>query len=145
MRFFLAATAAALVTACGQASAPATEAIAITAPSEDTRVMAVMSYASWCGSCKALDPKVEAVQTANTFDGVEFAKLDYTDRNADAFFANADTLGVGPAMRAQFSDKIKTGRMYLVDLESGEILSTVDKSMDEAAIAQAITDAAALS
>ncbi|MEM9055522.1 MAG: thioredoxin family protein [Pseudomonadota bacterium] len=145
MRFIFAAAAAIALTACGQAGTPETEITAITAPAEDTRVLAVMSYADWCGSCKALDPKVEAVQTANTFDGVEFVKLNYTERDADAFFADADTAGVGPAMRTQFADKIKTGRMYLVDLGSGEIVGTVDKSMDEAAITQAIMEAAALS
>ena len=145
MRLILAATAAALVSACGQATVPASERAAVTAPAEDARVLAVLSYADWCGSCKALDPKVQAVQSANSFDGVEFAKIDYTSRNADAFFADAETLGIGDTMRATFGDTIKTGRLYLVNLESGEVISTIDKSMDEAAIAAAITDAAALS
>jgi len=145
MRLFLAASAAALIAACGQAAVPASERAAVTAPTEDTKVLAVMSYADWCGSCKALDPKVKAVQAANTFDGVEFATIDYTSRDADAFFADAETLGVADAMRATFPDKVKTGRLYLVNLDSGEVVGTVDKSMDEAAITAAITEAAALS
>jgi thiol-disulfide isomerase/thioredoxin len=145
MRLILAATAAALLSACGQASVPASERAAVTAPADDTRILAVLSYADWCGSCKALDPKVQAVQAANTFDGVAFAKIDYTSRNADAFYADAETLGIGETMRATFGDKIKTGRLYLVNLDTGEVISTVDKSMDESAIAAAITDAAALS
>ena len=145
MRLIFAATAAALVSACGQANVPASERAAVTTPAEDVRVLAVLSYADWCGSCKALDPKVKAVQAANTFDGVEFAKIDYTSRDADAFFADAETLGIGETMREEFGDKIKTGRLYLVDLDTGNVISTVDKSMDEAAIAQAISDAAALS
>ncbi|MEM9573038.1 MAG: thioredoxin family protein [Pseudomonadota bacterium] len=145
MRLILAATAVTFLTACGQAEVPASERAAVSVPAEDTRVLAVLSYADWCGSCKALDPKVKAVQAANEFDGVEFATIDYTSRDADAFFSDADTLGVGDAMRGQFADKIKTGRLYLVNLDSGEIISTVDKSMDEAAILAAITDAAALS
>lgn len=145
MRLFFAASAAALIAACGQAEVPASERAAVTAPAEDIKVLAVMSYADWCGSCKALDPKVKAVQAANTFDGVEFATIDYTSRDADAFFADAETLGVAGAMRATFPDKVKTGRLYLVDLDSGEVVGTVDKSMDEAAITAAITEAAALS
>ena len=145
MRLIFAATAAALLSACGQANVPASERAAVATPAEDVRVLAVLSYADWCGSCKALDPKVKAVQAANTFAGVEFAKIDYTSRNADAFFADAETLGIGETMRAEFGDKIKTGRLYLVDLDTGNVISTVDKSMDEAAIAQAISDAAALS
>ena len=145
MRLILAATAATLLSACGQASVPASERAAVTAPAEDARVLAVLSYADWCGSCKALDPKVQAVQAANTFDGVAFARIDYTSRNADAFYSDAETLGIGETMRATFGDKIKTGRLYLVNLDTGEVISTIDKSMDEAAIAAAITNAAAVS
>ena len=145
MRLLLAASAAAFITACGQAAVPASERAAVTAPTEDTKVLAVMSYADWCGSCKALDPKVKAVQAANTFDGVEFATIDYTSRDADAFFADAETLGVADAMRTTFPEKVKTGRLYLINLDSGEVIGTVDKSMDEAAIKTAITEAAALS
>ena len=145
MRLILAATAAAFLTACGQANVPASERAAVTAPTDDTRVLAVLSYASWCGSCKALDPKVQAVQAGNTFEGVEFATIDYTSRDADAFYSDAETLGISETMRAQFGDKIKTGRMYLINLDSGEVISTVDKSMDEAQIVATITAAAALS
>ena len=142
MRLFLAATAAVAMAACGQADVPASERAAVTTPAEDTKILAVLSYADWCGSCKALDPKVKAVQAANTFDGVEFATIDYTSRDMDAFFADAETLGVTAAMRATFPDKVKTGRLYLVNMDSGEVVGTVDKSMDEAAIAAAITEAA---
>ena len=145
MRLILAATAAAVLTACGPAAVPASERAAVTTPAEDTKVLAVLSYASWCGSCKALDPKVKAVQAANRFEGVEFATIDFTSRDVDAFYSDAETLGIGETMRGQFGDKIKTGRLYLINLEAGEIISTVDKSMDEAAITAAITDAAALS
>ena len=87
--------------------------------------------------------KVKAVQAANQFDGVAFAKIDYTSRDVDAFFADAETLGVADAMRATFPEKIKTGRLYLVDLNTGTVISSIDNSMDEAAITTAISDAAA--
>ena len=147
MRLILAATTAILVASCGQAAIPAAERAAVTVPAENTRVLAVLSYASWCGSCKALDPKVKAVQAANAFEGVEFATIDYSSRDADAFFT-ATQRHIGhwrDAMRSQFGDKIKTGRLYLINLDTGEVISTVDKSMDETAIATAISDAAALS
>jgi len=145
MRFFLAATAAVLITACGQTSVDASERAAVTAPQEDTRILAVMSYADWCGSCKALDPKVNAVSAAQSFDGVEFATIDFTSRDADAFFSDAETLGVGETMRTLFPEKIKTGRLYLVDLQSGEVISAIDKSMDEATIIASITAASSRS
>ena len=145
MRLVLTAATAIFLAACGQASVPASERAAVTVPAEDARVLAVLSYADWCGSCKALDPKVKAVKAANQFDGVEFATIDYTSRNSEAFFADAEPLGIGDTMRATFGDKIKTGRLYLVNLETGEVISTVDKSMDEAAITAAISEAAAFS
>lgn len=145
MRLLLAAAATAFVAACGQAPLADAEPIQVTAPAEDTKLVAVLSYASWCGSCKALDPRVAAVQSANTFDGVAFAKLDYTDRDADAFYADAETLGIAETMRTEFNGKIKTGRMYLIDLSSGAVISTIDKSMKEAEIAAAINEAVALS
>lgn len=147
MRLFLAAAALSFAAACSQSTAAPENTVAaveITAPAEDTRVVAVMSYASWCGSCKALDPKVKAVQAANTFDGVEFFTIDYTDKDVDAFFADAATIGVEATMRDTFSEKVKTGKLYLIDLASGDVVGTVDKSMDEAAITLAIEDAAAL-
>jgi len=145
MRMIFAATAAALLAACGQANAPASERAAVSAPTEDTRVLAVLSYADWCGSCKALDPKVKAVQAANTFEGVEFATIDFTSKDTDAFFTDAETLGVGNAMRETFGDKVKTGKLYLIDLDTGDVISAVDKSMTEAAIASAISAAVARS
>ncbi|NQY14971.1 MAG: hypothetical protein HRT81_14085 [Henriciella sp.] len=145
MRLILAAATAILVASCGQAAIPAAERAAVTVPAENTRVLAVLSYASWCGSCKALDPKVKAVQAANAFEGVEFATIDFSSRDADAFYSDAETLGIGETMRSQFGDKIKTGRLYLINLDTREVISTVDKSMDETAIAAAISDAAALS
>ncbi|MEO0452225.1 MAG: thioredoxin domain-containing protein [Pseudomonadota bacterium] len=114
MRLLIAASAAAFLAACGQAAVPASERAAVTAPATDSKVLAVMSYADWCGSCKALDPKVKAVQATTAFEGVEFTLIDYTSRDADAFFADAETLGVAETMRATFPDKIKTGRLYLV-------------------------------
>ncbi|MEM7329725.1 MAG: thioredoxin domain-containing protein [Pseudomonadota bacterium] len=144
MRLILAATATAFLCACSPSATPASERAEVSAPSETTRVLAVLSYADWCGSCKALDPKIKAVQAANTFDGVEFATIDYTSRDSDAFFADAATLGVADTMRTTFPEKIKTGRLYLISLDSGAVISTVDKSMDEPAIAAVISEAAAL-
>lgn len=144
MRLILTAAALALTTACGS-STPTAGSIAaeqvITAPQADTKVVAVLSYASWCGSCKALDPKVKAVQAGNTFGGVEFFALDYSAKDEAAFYADAETLGVAETFRAEFAEQIKTGKLYLIDTSTGAILGRLDKSMDEAAITAAITAA----
>ena len=143
MRSIIVVAVAALATACGQAQVAPVEEASVLVPAEETRVLAVLSYADWCGSCKALDPKVKAVQAANTFDGVEFVHLDFTDRDETAFFETADSLGVGTAIRGEFSEQVKTGKLYLIDLSTEEIVSVIDKSMEEAEIASTIAAAAA--
>lgn len=147
MRLVLTAAAFAMAAACSPSvAAPETETaeITVTAPAEETRVAAVLSFAEWCGSCKKLDPKVKAVRAANTFDGVEFFTLDYTKKDRDAYFADAATIGVEDTMRELFPKKVKTGAVILIDLASGDIISIVNSKMDEAEIKQAIEDAAAL-
>ncbi len=142
MRAIFAATALVALAGCGSSSSTQDSAAAaateITAPAEDTKIIAVTSHANWCGSCKALAPKVEVVRASNTFDGVEFFVIDYTDKDVEAFFADADTLGIGEAFRTEFSEGVKTGKLYLVDTSSGAIVSRVDKTMDEDAIKTAI-------
>ncbi|MCF6328194.1 MAG: thioredoxin domain-containing protein [Henriciella sp.] len=145
MRALIAATAFALTGACG-ASAPPPGSLAsmqITAPKADTHVVAVLSYATWCGSCKVLDPKINTVRAANTFEGVEFFALDYTKKNAATYFTAAETLGIAETMRTKFADKISTGRLYLIDLGSGDLLAEISMDMNEAAITAAINDAVA--
>ena len=145
MRTLFVAATITLVSACGQAQSDATPTFAVSAPAEDTRILAVLSYADWCGSCKALDPKIKSVQSSNRFEGVEFATLDFTNRDSDSYFSNADTLGIGAVMRTQFPNKIKTGKLYLIDLDAGVLVGTIDKNMDESAITQSIQAAASLS
>ena len=141
MRFFLAALSLATLAACGPSvAAPGSLADVkeITAPAEDTQLLAVLSYASWCGACKALDPKVEAVRASQAFPGVEFFALDYSARDREAYFADAETLGIAQTMREIFPEKVKTGQLYLVDRSSGDIVGTVSQSMTEADITAAI-------
>tara|TARA_R110000796_G_scaffold63140_6_gene145553 strand:- start:1271 stop:1711 length:441 start_codon:yes stop_codon:yes gene_type:complete len=144
MRFSLAALSFAVLAACGPSvAAPGSlaDVKAVTAPAEDTQVLAVLSYASWCGSCKVLDPKIETVRAANDFEGVEFFALDYSARDETTYFADAETLGIAETMREIFPEKIKTGQLYLIDRSSGDVLSTVTKSMSEAEIVAAIDGA----
>ena len=94
----------------------------------DTKVVAVLTYADWCGSCKILDPKIKAMQAAMEKQGVEFVKLDYTDKNADDFFAQAEAAGVESAIRTALDGTIKTGRLYLVPVGSDSAVAMIDKT-----------------
>lgn len=94
---------------------------------ERTPVAAVLVFAEWCPSCKVLDPKVEAARTVLEDDAASFIVLDYSDRDADAFFAQADTAGVGEPVRALFADGIKTGQLLLIDMDNLSIFETLTK------------------
>ncbi len=141
MRIIFAALSLAAQAACGPSvAAPGSLADVkeITAPAEDTQLLAVLSYASWCGACKALDPKGEAMRASQTYPGVEFFALDYSARDREAYFTDAETLGIAETMHMVFPDKVKTGQLYLIDRSSGKIAGTISQSMTEAEISAAI-------
>lgn len=110
-----------------------------------TKTKAVLVYADWCSSCKILDPKIKAVQAMGPMPGVEFVTLDYTDKNADNFYAQAAAAGVEDAVRAELDGTIKTGWLLLVDVDDARVLSKVTKDDDAAEIAAKIKAALAAS
>lgn len=81
-------------------------------------VYAVMFYADWCASCKALDPKVEDVWPTFAGQSVERVTLDFTD---DATSAEAQeqaaSLGLSEIYEA---DAGATGFIVLVNTATGE-------------------------
>lgn len=111
----------------------------------ETKTKAVLVYADWCSSCKILDPKIKAVQAMGPIPGVEFVTLDYTDKNADNFYAQAAAAGVEAAVRAELDGAIKTGWLLLVDVDDARVLSKVTKADDAALIAAKIKAALAAS
>ncbi|MCI5043352.1 MAG: thioredoxin domain-containing protein [Aquisalinus sp.] len=108
---------------------------------EDARVIAVLMYADWCGSCKVLDPKIQSVRNMGAVEGIDFTRLDYTARDAVTLFEQADAAGIGETIRSRFSEEIKTGLLLLIDAGSGEIVGEVNKSMTEVDIIAAMTAA----
>ena len=128
------------LSACAETNRPAGEASRPVATSE---IAAVRVYADWCPNCRALDPKLNAVAASGDWDGVSFVRLDYTKRDKDAVFAEADRLGVGPAIRAHFAGGIKTGQLLLVDVASQDVLDLVPHKETEAGIAERILAAQA--
>ncbi len=142
MRALLAATLLAAATplvAFAEMNRPAGEASRPVA----SEIAAVRIHADWCPNCRALDPKLEAVAAGQNWDGVSFVRIDYTRRDQDAVFAEADRLGVGPAIRAHFAGGIKTGQLLLVDVRRQEVLDLVTHRETEAGIAERIRAALA--
>lgn len=109
---------------------------------DGVRLKAVLIYADWCGSCKILDPKVEAIKAGQDFAGTEFVKLDFTDKNRKAFVLAAREAKVGRALKPLIAEKIKTGQLVLVDMDDRKIVGVIKKDMSEADMIAAITAAA---
>lgn len=131
----LMATAFSLVplAACAAPTEPPSEA---SRPVESSQVAAVRVHADWCPNCKALDPKVSAVQSSAEWEGVSFVRIDYTRRDRAAVYAEADQLGIGDAIRTYFAGGIKTGLLLLVDVESQTVVDVLTSKASEAEIAE---------
>ena len=94
--------------------------------------IALVFHADWCGSCKALDPKIKSAHKELEGSDVLFVKLDLTDdatRQQAALLAGA--LGLGEVYSAQEG---KTGIMLVIDGKSGEVVETVTRNHSPAEI-----------
>ena len=92
-------------------------------------VKGVYVGADWCGTCKALEPKLDALKASAAAEGVTFVELDYTARDEAAFLADAAAADIGDQLTQKLEAKIKTGRLYLIDTASGSIVATLGPSM----------------
>ena len=125
------------VTACSRFAEPSHSG----SVTEDTKVAAVIMYADWCSSCKALDPKLQAVRARGDIDGVEYIVLDYTNKDIDGLMTAADAAGVGVAVRNRFGGVIRTGSMLLVNARTNELLGEITYKLSEDEIETAIKSA----
>ncbi|MDJ0750239.1 MAG: thioredoxin domain-containing protein [Woeseiaceae bacterium] len=105
---------------------------------QEPEVLGILFYADWCGSCKILEPEVDKARGKANLDNepVLFVRLDLTDatrRHQAAMLASS--LGIG-----DFFDRNAgaTGFMLLVDAESKEVISTLTKKSDAAAITEQV-------
>lgn len=144
-------TAAALLAltfgACSPTEAPKTDAPAIDAVEVigEVKTKAVLLYADWCGSCKTLDPKIKAAQAMGNIPGLEFVILDYTDKDADALYAQAAAAGVEKAVRDHLNGTIKTGSLLLVDVDDEKVVGKVTKKFEPTEIVSALKEAVSTS
>ena len=117
---FLLASFAAL-SACSESAEPVTATYSL-AEIQEAKVIAVLSYAQWCASCKILTPKINAVRADYEKRGMVFVSLDFTDKNISEFYAEAAADGVEGPVRNYFNGGVITGRLMLISPE-GEMLA----------------------
>jgi len=148
MRIFVAACLLAFITACsGQTESNSDQGVIALQTSEsletDTQLAAVFVYADWCGSCKVLGPKVLTAAAQGPIDGLQHFVLDYTARDDDAFFAAADSIGLGAPIRVKLEAGVKTGILLLVDVDEGKIVGDLRKTLSPNEIRAAMVETAA--
>jgi len=127
----LTATALFGLTTAGAAAADAAEA----------EVVGLMFYADSCGSCKVLDPKIEAAKPAFKDQPVLFVKFDHSDeatKNQAALLASS--LKVDEVYAAQ---EKASGFMLLLDADTNEVRGKLTREMSESEIEEAIDSALA--
>jgi len=132
------------LTACSQAEAPKIDTAKVeemTTKVLSTKTKAVLVYADWCGSCKVLDPKIKKVQSMGAISGIELVTLDYTDKDADGFYGQAQAAGVEEAVKSYLDGTIKTGQLLLVDLDDKKVIGKVTKTLEPAEILTSLKDA----
>lgn len=87
---------------------------------------AVVFYADWCGSCKAMDPKLKEARASLADESVLFVTFNMTDENTKkqtAMLANALNL------EDHFSENAgKTGFLLLIDPKNNEVVDRITKN-----------------
>ena len=124
--------------ALGGLVAPGATTPAVEAP--QPKLVGVLHHADWGGSCKVLDPKLEAVKRDFQGQGVLFTRVDLTDEFTQAqsvLFAS----WVG--YEAVLAENQKTGFMVLVNPATGEAVGKLTKTQSEDELRAAIADALA--
>lgn len=103
---------------------------------KELKVLAVRMYADWCGNCKALDPKVDAIKSGFTSGDILFMRLDQTeDFDTAQSEIMAGLLGIGDTF-AEY--KGKTGIMLLIDSDTKKLLEVINHRMSEEEIVAAL-------
>ena len=109
-------------------------------PTAKADVYGVLFYADWCGSCKALDPKINQAREESKLDtqDVLFVTLDLTDDTTKYQAAMmASILGINDVYK---NNAGKTGHMLLINAENGEKLSQLTNKLEVSEIATRIQD-----
>lgn len=133
--------------ACSGAQAPQvdTKPLKEAAQMMDGKTRAVFIYADWCGSCKVLDPKIKQARAMEDVPGLDFVTLDYTNKNAENFYAQAEAAGVHNAVKTYLDGTIKTGMLLLVDVDDDKVIGRVTKEIEPKEIVIALKEAVAAS
>jgi len=102
-------------------------------------LLGLMFFSEHCGSCKILDPKVQAAAEEVAAEPVLFTTFDHSD---DATMAQAAMLATALGVAEVYDAQNKaSGFLLLVDAESKKPVGKITRDMSEAEIETAIREA----
>ncbi len=105
--------------------------LAVVASADTTKpkVVGLLFYADWCGSCKVLEPKLNEVKKEFSGQPILFTRVDLTnDFTKEQSALLASQLGLNAAYA---ENAPKTGFMLLIDPATGRVLSKLTKTQNE--------------
>lgn len=108
----------------------------------EPKLIVAKIHADWCGTCRALAPEYETAREALKSEPVLFVTLDYTD---EATSAQANFLAYYIDITELVKDNNGTGRILLIDPESGELKQQLNGKKSSEKIVAAIREALASS
>jgi thiol-disulfide isomerase/thioredoxin len=101
------------------------------------KVIGVKMDAEWCGKCRVMNPKLDAIMPSFMNQPVLFVKFNMT---TDFTTQQAGLLAKRMGLEILFEEhQGKTGYMVLLDAASGEILQILNSDLSEDALTEAIS------
>ncbi|PWE17516.1 thiol reductase thioredoxin [Marinicauda salina] len=122
-------------------TAPANARAGDAAGDAEPRLVAATFRSAWCGACRILEPRIDAVEPRFAERPVEFVRFDFTWGRREGLREQAAAAGV-----AEIYDRHAggTGYMLLIDREAGDVLAMITIRHGETDIAAAIERALAI-
>lgn len=103
------------------------------------RVLAVKLHADWCSSCRAIEPRFQALREKFGREPVLFATLDLTrDASQVQAYYLAAALGLEEVWHAYASE---VGYVLLIDADSKRVLARLTRKQDLATMSAQLTQA----